>query len=109
MDMSETIRSEINEKGIRGALSPLSQFQYAKMFLRVYRVSDIMFRALKEHYEVNGIDPRVHRNEKKLPSNTLSKSQLEDITAFISNYAEINAIELSGRIPGNKKDDIPVL
>ena len=68
-----------------------------------------MASALKEHYEVNGIAPRVHGNEEKLLSNTLSKSQVEYITAFISNYAEINAIELPRRIPGYKKDDIKLL
>lgn len=68
-----------------------------------------MASALKEHYEVNGIAPRVHGNEEKLLSNTLSKSQVEYITAFISNYAEINAIELPGRIPGYRNDDIKLV
>ena len=80
-----------------------------KMFLFLYCISDSRFRSLKEHYGNHGITPRMHGNTKKRPSNALPYTVVEDITAFISNYVEENAIELPGRIPGYKDDDIKLL
>ena len=63
-----------------------------KMFLHLHGISDSRFRSLKQQYEIHGIAPRVHGNTNKLPSNTISQSVIEDITSFISNYVEENAI-----------------
>ena len=95
---------------------PNSSFTYKSlpicktMFLQLYGISDFRFRSLKEHYEEKGIAPRIHGNTKKLPSNALSHEHVKDIAAFISNYAEENAIVLPDRVSGYKKnDDIKLL
>ena len=86
-----------------------SRCSFHYMFLFLYCVSHSRFRSLKEHYGNHGITPRMHGNTKKRPSNALPYTVVADITAFISNYVEENAIELPGRIPGYKDDDIKLL
>ena len=67
------------------------------------------FRRLKEHYESHGISQRVHGNSKRLPKNTLPHAVVEDVTTFLSNFVEENAVLLPGRIPGFKNDNIKLL
>lgn len=80
-----------------------------EMFLCLYGIGHSRYRSLKEHYDINGLVPRVHGNAKKLPSNNLSHSTVEDIKTFISNYTEENGIELPGRTPSYKNSDIKLL
>lgn len=80
-----------------------------EMFLHLYGLSYSRFRRLKEHYENYGISPRTHGNCKRLPSNTLPTTVVEDVKLFLTNYVEENAISLPGRIPGYKSDDIKLL
>jgi len=80
-----------------------------EMFLHLYGLSYSRFRQLKEHYENYGISPRTHGNCKRLPSNTLPTTVVEDVKLFLTNYVEENAISLPGRIPGYKSDDIKLL
>ena len=72
------------------------------MFLIVYAMSFLRFRRLKEHYESHGISQGVHGNSKRLPKNTLPHAVVEDVTTFLSNFVEENAVLLPGRIPGSK-------
>ena len=67
------------------------------------------FRRLKEHYENHGISPRVHGNSIILPQNTLPQAVVKDVTTFLNNYVEENAVLLLGRIPGYKSDNIKLL
>ena len=80
-----------------------------EMFLTLYGLSYSRFRRLKEHYESNGLSSRTHGNTKRLPPNTLSHTVVEDVNAFLSNYAEDHAVSLPGRIPGYKDEDIKLL
>ena len=74
------------------------------MFLHLYGLSYSRSRRLKEHYKQNGLSPRIHRNRKRLPHNTLPEVVNEDVKNFLTNYVEENAVLLPGRIPGcNKK------
>jgi len=79
------------------------------MFLSLYGISYSQFRQLKEHYEENGLSPKVNGNYKRLPHNTLPQSVTEDVKNFLTNYAKENAVLLPGRIPGFKNDDIRLL
>lgn len=107
-----TKSEEIGDKRTR---TPRCAFLYKSrtickaMFLRLYGISEMRFRNLREHYEANGLVPRTHGNTKRLPWNSLSQSSTEDIKSFIENYAEENAFSLPGRIPGYKDDDIRLL
>lgn len=79
------------------------------MFLIFYTLSYSPFRRLKEHYENHGISQRSHGNSKRLPSNMLPHQVVEDVKCFLTNYVEENAIQLPGRIPGYKNDNIKLL
>ena len=79
------------------------------MFSHLYRISYSRFCRLKEHHEEHGLAQRVHGNCKKLPHNALPQAVSADIRNFLTNYVEENAVLLTGRIPGFKKDDIRLL
>ena len=63
-------------------------------------------KAIKKHYLENGMKSRVHKNTKLLPSKTASYEDILSLVKFLQNYAETNAILLSGRIPSYKRDDL---
>ena len=52
---------------------------------------------------------RVHGNTRRLPKHALKLDEVKNLVAFLSNYAEENAILLPGRIPGYKRDDVQLL
>lgn len=66
-------------------------------------------QAVKDHYLATGLSARRHGNTKKLPANTLSFRDIENVKKFLREYAEANAILLPGRIPGYKRDDLQLL
>ena len=66
-------------------------------------------KAIRKHYLENGMEPRVHKNTKRLPSKTASYEDLLALVKFLQNYAETNAILLPGRIPSYKRDDLKLL
>ena len=51
----------------------------------------------------------MYGNTKRLPHNHLTDAVITNVTKFLKNYAEGNAILLPGRIPGHKRDDIKLL
>ena len=58
-------------------------------------------KAMKKHYLENGMESRVHKNTKRLPSKTASYEDILALVKFLQNYAESNAILLPGRIPSS--------
>ena len=66
-------------------------------------------KAIRKHYLENGMEPRVHKNTKRLPPRTASYEDILVLVKFLQNYAETNAILLPGRIPGYKRDDLKLL
>ena len=58
---------------------------------------------------INGLETRVHGNTKRLPHNHLTHAVITNVTKFLKNYAEENAILLPGRIPRYKRNDIKLL
>jgi len=79
------------------------------MVLKLYDLSYLGFRRLKEHYEDNGLSRRTHGNCKRLSPNTLPHAVVEDVKVFLANYVEENAISLPRKIPGYKDDDMKLL
>ena len=68
-----------------------------------------MYARAKEQYLKNGLQPIGHGNTKRLPSHGFTTDDLCQITTFLSNYSEANAILLPGRIPGYKRSDLQLL
>jgi len=96
-------------------ISPHCHFQYQSvpickdMLLHLYGLSYSRFCQLKEPYESHDISQTIHRNCKRIPSNTLPQTVVEDVEFFLSNYIEENAISLPGQILGYRIDDIELL
>ena len=67
------------------------------------------FMALKASFLATGLTMRVHGNTRRLPKHALKLEEVKNMVAFLSNYAEENAILLPGRIPGYKRDDLQLL
>ena len=80
-----------------------------KTFCFLYGIGKDRFRAVKEHYLVNGLETRTHGNKKRLPHNASSPETIQNVVTFLQNYAEENAILLPARIPSHKRDDIKLL
>ena len=64
---------------------------------------------MKDHYQVTGLEARLHGNIKRQPSNTLTCQETDTAVRFIKSYARANSILLPGRIPGYKRDDLQLL
>ena len=77
--------------------------------VRVCLTGKDRFHALTRHYLTNGLMTRRHGNVKRLPSNTLTFRETENLVKFVRSYAASNAILLPGRIPGYKRDDLQLL
>ena len=65
-------------------------------------------KAIKKHY-LEGMESRVHKDTKWLPSKTASYKDILALVKFLKNHTETNAILLPGRILGYKQDDIQLL
>ena len=78
-------------------------------FLHNIDIGRKVYQRAKNHYLKNGLQPIGHGNTKRLPSHGFTTDDLHQITFFLSNYSEANAILLPGRIPGYKRADIQLL
>ena len=78
-------------------------------FMFMHGVGKKRLMAVKDQYQKNGLETRIHKNNKRLPHNYRSLEVIKNVTGFLQNYAEENAILLPGRIPGYKRDDIKIL
>ena len=77
-------------------------------FLFLYSISSHRYENLYKHYVSNGLTTRQHGNSRRLPANTLSQDAVEDVVAFIKNFARAHALPLPGCLPGHK-DKVLVL
>ena len=69
----------------------------------LYGIGKKRLQNVKDAYNRNGLEVRIHKNTKSLPHNCFFS---QNFKRFLNNYAEENAILLPGRIPGYKRDDI---
>ena len=84
--------------------------RYAKkIFTFLHGIGKDRLKNVRDSYLTNGLETRVHGNTKRLPHNHLTHAMITNVTDFLKNYAEENAILLPGRIPGHKRDDIKLL
>ena len=75
----------------------------------MHRLHKNRFYSLVKHYKKNGLTLRVHGNNKRLPSSTISRDTTERVVQFILNTAEQQALILPGRVPGFKRMDVRLL
>ncbi|KAK3795550.1 hypothetical protein RRG08_059604 [Elysia crispata] len=61
-----------------------------------------------KQYKSEGIEARIHKRKKVMPHNVLAKEDYER-KDFISNYAELHAMPLPGRIPQSWRSDVFLL
>lgn len=70
------------------------------MFL--YGIGKKRLQNVKDAYNQNDLQVRLHKSSKCLPHNYLSIDVVFNFKQFLINYAEENAILLPGRVPGHK-------
>jgi len=80
-----------------------------EMFKYIHGLSQDKLTALLKNYKSSGITPRVHKNTKRLPPNTLAYKDVERIVLFITNYAETHAISLPCRTPKHWNSNLRLL
>ena len=68
-------------------------------FLFLHGIGKKRFRNLLKHYRKNGVSLRVHGNCRRKPWNAASLADKERAVKFITNYAEVHALLLPGRMP----------
>ena len=80
-----------------------------KTFLFLYGIGKDRLQAVKDHYKVEGLQTRQHKNSRRTPHHSMPFAAKRNVLTFLLNYAEENAILLPGRIPAHKRDDIKLL
>ena len=78
-------------------------------FMFLYGIGKKRLHNVKDAYNQNGLEVRIHKNKKLLSHNYLSIEVINNFKRFLINYCEENAILLPGRVPGYKRDDIKLL
>ena len=79
------------------------------MFLFLHSIGCRRYNNLKKWYLTNGLEPVTHGNSFHVPRHAFTTEDLRNVTNFLTNYAEKNAIPLPGRIPGYKRCDLQLL
>ena len=64
---------------------------------------------LQDYYKVESLKVLINKNKKHSPHHARSFAAIKYVVSFLNNYTEENAISLSGRIPGYKRDNIKLL
>ena len=80
-----------------------------KTFCYLNGIGDKRLKNLKAHFKENNVSTRMHGNTKKLPVNVTKVEDVEDCKSFIDNFVLSNSINLPGRIPGYKSENILLL
>ena len=80
-----------------------------KTFVFLHTISEKRLKNLKVSLARNGLSPRTPRNTRRLPANTISYADTQQVVRFVTTCAEAHAILLPGRIPGYKRTDFQLL
>lgn len=67
-----------------------------KTFLFLHKISEKRLKNLKLSLLQHGLSPRRHGNTKRVPANTISFADTQQVVQFITTYAEAHAILLPG-------------
>ena len=80
-----------------------------KTFLFLHTILEKRLKNLKSSLLLHSLSPCMHGNTKRVPANTISFADSQQVIQFITTYAEAHAILLPGRIPGYKRSDLQLL
>ena len=75
----------------------------------LHDISEKRLKNLAKSLREKGIEPRVHGNYQRLPKHTLSLDSVQNVVAFLLNFADQHCLLLPGRIPGYSRSDIKLL
>ena len=81
----------------------------ATIFRFLHGIGERRLKNLAKSLRENGIVPRVHGNYQRLPKHTLSLDSVQNVAAFLLNFADQHGLLLPGRIPGYSRSDIKLL
>ena len=73
------------------------------------RISQDKLTGIIKFYKEHGLAPRMRRGGRVVTKRVLSFEDIQRIVRFITNFADVFAMPLPGRIPGFKRTDISVL
>lgn len=68
-----------------------------------------VYQRAKDQYLTNGLPPISHGNAKRLPSHGFATVDIRQVTTFLTNYSQANAILLPGRVAMHKRSDVQLL
>ena len=75
-----------------------------------FRISQNKLTNLIKFYQQHGLVPRLKRcGGRVLSKGLLTVQDVQRVKQFITNFADVHAMSLPGRIPGFKRSDIQVL
>ena len=77
-------------------------------FLLLHGIGEKRFKNLKKHFSENGLSPRRHGNQGRVPHNAVTLNDARLAVTFLFEYAEMHAILLPGRVPGYQRTDLQV-
>ena len=60
-------------------------------FLFLHNIGSFVFKSLKTSCRKDGLQGRVHGNSKRLPPNTLTLADIQNVTTFIASYQVVLA------------------
>lgn len=80
-----------------------------RTFLFLHGISNKRYSNLVDHYKHHGVTPRDHGLRGHSPPNTTCREALEDVLAFIVNFASAVALPIPGRLPNFKNERVLLL
>ncbi|KAL3045312.1 hypothetical protein OYC64_013556 [Pagothenia borchgrevinki] len=78
-------------------------------FKFLHGISQDKLTGIIKFYKEHGLAPRMRRGGRVVTKRMLSFEDIQRIVRFITNFADVFAMPLPGRIPGFKRTDISVL
>jgi len=73
-------------------------------------ISQDRLTGLLKWYKAEGLVPKEKKTGGRINNkNCLSLEDVKRVVQFLTNYADLNALVLPGRVPGFKRDDIKLL
>ena len=68
---------------MKGKNSSTASWTYSRLFIFVHKIGNKAFKNLKQHYEMNGIEPRIHDHIGSRDPKTISFNDIENVVQFI--------------------------
>lgn len=79
------------------------------MFCFLYSIDRQKLQVLGKSLDCDGLKPRTHGLTNRLPPNSLTFTERQNILTFVLKYASINAVPLPGRLPNQRNCQVLLL